>query len=124
MADPVRDFKVDDNGDLDFTGGDQQLVSGEAAVRQGVRVKVKTFLQEIFLDQSKGVDYLNVVLIKNPDPLAVREVIRERIASVADVTDVIGSQLDLDASTRQGTIRFRYRTVYSQTPITDTVSVP
>jgi hypothetical protein len=124
VADPVRDFALDDDGDLDFTGGDRVLISGAAAVQQAVRVKVKTFMREIFLDESIGVDYLNVVLIKNPDPLAVREAIRERIASVADVTEVVGSNLELDRSTREATIRFQYRTVYSQTPVTDVVSVP
>jgi hypothetical protein len=123
VADPVRDLAIDDDGDLDFTGGDLNFVAGEAAVRQAVRIKVKTFTGEIFLDESIGVDYLNVVLVKNPDPLAVREAIRERIASVADVTEVVGSQLEVDRSTRQASIRFQYRTIYSQTPVEDVVSV-
>lgn len=124
MADPVRDFGLDADGDWDFTGGVRVLVSGEAAVRQGVRVKVLTFLREIFLDESIGVDYLNIILIKNPDPNAVREALRARILSVAGVTEVVGTNLDLDRATRRASISFKYRTIYSQTPITDTVSVP
>lgn len=124
MADPVRDFGLDEDGDWDFTGGDRVLVAGEAAVRQAVRVKVLTFMREIYLDESIGVDYLNVVLVKNPDPLAVREALRVRIASVADVTEVVGTNLELDRATRVATISFKYRTIYSQTPVTDTVEVP
>lgn len=124
MADPVRDFGLDADGDWDFTGGDRVLVSGEAAARQAVRVKVLTFLREIYLDEALGVDYLNVVLVKNPDPLAVREAIRARILSVADVTEVVGTNLELDRATREASISFRYRTIYSQTPITDSVTVP
>lgn len=124
MADPVRDFGLDPDGDWDFTGGDRVFVSGEAAVRQGVRIKVLTFLREIFLDESIGVDYLNVVLVKNPDPNAVREALRARIASVADVTEVVGTNLDLDRATRAAAISFKYRTVYSQTPVVDSVAVP
>lgn len=124
MADPVRDFALDESGDMAFENGDRKVVAGAAAIKQGIQIKVKTFLGEIYADQSIGVDYLNLVLgVKNPDPLVVRDAIKARIESVADVTQVVGSQLTIDRSTRQGAITYKYRDAYSITPVEDSVEV-
>lgn len=123
MADPIRDFGLDDSGDMAVVNGDRTVVAGLDAVRQACRVKVQLFLGEIFLDQSLGVDYLNQVLIKSPDPVVVRDIIRARLLSVADVTDVVGAQL-VKLPERGASITYQIRTTYSQTPVSDTVSVP
>lgn len=124
MADPVRDFAIDDSGDMAFANGDRAVVAGAAAVRQAVKIRVRIFLGEILLDQGRGVDYLNQILIKNADPLVVRELIKDRIASVPDVTAVVGADLQLDRATREATIRYSYRDVYSTNPVQDIVVVP
>jgi len=124
MADPVRDFALDDDGDMAVANGDRVVVAGQDAVAQACKVKLKLFLKEIFLDQSLGVDYLGVVLVKNPDPIVVREAIRARLLSVADVIEVVGAQLLFSDPNdpRSASIAYSIRTNYSQTPITDTVS--
>jgi hypothetical protein len=124
MADPIRDFALDADDDMAVANGDRTVVSGQAAVAQACKIKVKLFLGEIYLDQSLGVDYLGVVLVKNPDPVVVREAIRVRLQSVADVTEVVGAQLVRDDPNdpRSASITYSIRTKYSQTPITDTVS--
>lgn len=122
MADPVRDFSLDDDGDLAVANGDRVLVAGRDAVKQGCQVKAKVFLGEIYLNQSIGVDYLNKILIKNPDPLVVREQIRARLLAVPDVLEVVGSQLTID-SNRAATITYQIRDAYSETPVSDSVTV-
>ncbi len=124
MADPVRDFAIDASGDMAFANGDRAVVAGAAAVQQAVRIRVGVFLGEILLDQGRGVDYINQILIKNADPLVVRELIKDRIASVPDVVIVVGADLQLDGSTREATIRYSYRDVYSTNPVEDIVVVP
>jgi len=121
MADPVRDFAIDASGDLSIAGGDFSPVAGAAAVQQAVRIRVRTFLGEILLDQSLGVDYLNSVLVKNPDPLVIRQAILDQVSAIPDVTAVVGSQLVINPD-RTASIKITYRTVYSETPVTDTVS--
>lgn len=123
MADPVRDFGLSTDGDMAFANGDRVLVSGAAAVRQGVKVRILVFLGEVILDQTIGVDYRNQILIKNPDPLVVRELIKDQIASVPDVLEVVGADLQIDRATRTATIRYQYRDKYSTRPIDDSVSV-
>lgn len=122
MADPVRDFALDSDGDMAVANGDRTTVAGAAAVAQAVKIKVRIFLGEIFLNQALGVDYLNKILIKNPDPNVVRDEIRARLVSIADVTEVIGAQL-IQNPDRSASISYQIRTAYSATPVTDSVSV-
>lgn len=124
MADPIRDFALDDDGDRAFANGDSALVAGAAAVKQGIRIKLQVFLGEVYADQTLGVDYLNEILIKSPDPLLVRDRLKTRIESVADVAQVVGANLTIDRPTRTGAIRFKYRDAYSTSPVEDTVTVP
>jgi hypothetical protein len=74
------------------------------------------FAGDCYLDESVGIDYPGVVLVKNPDELAVRAVLAERIASVPDVTDVFGAALEVDAETREAEISYQIDTEYSETP--------
>lgn len=119
---PIRDFALDANGDMATAGGDRVLVGGQDAVAQAVKITLQLFLGEIFLNQAIGIDYINQVLIKNPDPIVVRALLRDRLLTIPDVTDVVGANLVVDG-TRSGTLAYQIRTVYSQTPISDTVTI-
>jgi hypothetical protein len=119
---PIRDFALDADGDMATVGGDRVLVGGIDAVAQAVKITLQLFLGEIFLNQAIGIDYINQILIKNPDPIIVRALIRDRLLAIPDVTDVVGANLVVD-SNRSGSIAYQIRTVYSQIPISDTVTV-
>jgi hypothetical protein len=124
MADPVRDFKITDDGEWYTANGDFATVAGADAVRQGIRIRVGMFLGECYLDEAIGVDYINVVLVKNADPLVVRAEIQREIADTPDVTNVIGAQVDIDGATREGSVSYEVDTVYSEQPFSDTIEVP
>lgn len=123
MADPVRDFKVDEDGEFVTSNGDFVKVSGQGAVQQGIRVSLGLFLGECFLDENAGTDYLGSINIKNPDPLLVREILRQRIARVPDVTNVVGAQL-VDDGDREASIEYAYDTVYSEDTLAEQAPVP
>src|SRR5262245_35381490 len=123
MADPVRDFKIDEDGEWVTENGDFVKVAGEEAARQGVRISLGLMLGECFLDEDAGTDYLDSINIKNPDPLVVREILRARIARVPDVVNVVGAEL-VDEGGRNASISFAYDTIYSEDPIVDQVPVP
>lgn len=114
---------MDENGDLAVVNGDFAVVGGDsdaqnvAAVRQSIKMRVRFFLGEYWLDEAVGVDWIGQILVKNPDPLVVRELIRAAIASTPDVTEVVAGDLVLDAATRAGVIRYTVRTRYSETTI-------
>jgi hypothetical protein len=123
MADPIRDFEIDDDGEWVTSNGDFVKVGGVDAVPQGVRIRLGMILGECYLDESVGVDYLGSINIKNPDPLVVRELLRQAIAATPDVTNVVGAQLIQEAG-REAAVDFAYDSIYSEQTISDQVDVP
>jgi hypothetical protein len=123
MADPVRDFKIDEDGEWVTSNGDIVKVAGEEAVRQGIRISLGLMLGECFLEESAGTDYLDSINVKNADELVVRELLRQRIARVPDVTNVVGAQL-IDEGEREASIEYAYDTVYSTDTLTEQAPVP
>jgi hypothetical protein len=125
MADgPIRDFLSTPSGGWAVVNNDFAAVGGAAAVPQGARIRVRTFLSEIFLDESQGVDYLGAILIKNPDHLRVRAELADALADTPDVTEVVGASLAGPDSRRRASINFKLATVYSQKPTSDSIEVP
>lgn len=121
----IRDFLLDSvTGDLAVVNGDFAVVADVDAVPQGIQIRVKMFLGEYWLDESIGVDWLGQILIKNPNPVAVRELIRLAIADTPDVVEVTGAALVMNSSDRSATITYTVRTIYSTTPRTAQVTVP
>jgi hypothetical protein len=123
MADPVRDFLADSNGDLAVVNGDFATVAGEAAVEQGIGIRLSMFKGESFLDEDVGLPWLQDILIKNADPAAVRALLNAEIASVPDVTSVLGTEL-VDEGNRESSVAYQVTTVYSENPLsgkTDTI---
>lgn len=123
MADPVRDFKIDDDGEWVTENGDFVKVAGADAVAQGIRISLGLMLGECFLDEAAGTDYLGQINVKDPDPLVVREVLRERIQRVPDVTNVVGAELSGPDADREASIQFAYDTVYSEETIEGEIGV-
>lgn len=130
MADPVRDFLGTDDGEWSIVNGDFATVSGAAAVRQGVRIRLGLILGECYLNQSAGVPYLDDevtgdpgILSKNVDPLFVRGALEEAVAATPDVVNVYTAQL-IDEGDRQSSIDISYDDAYSQQTQRSTVSVP
>lgn len=125
MADPVRDFRLDANGDLAVVNGDFGVIAGEEAVPQGIKTRTRMFLGESFLDETVGVDYLGQILsVKNPDPLVVNELLRAPIAATPDVTLVVDNQFDLNGLNRTLDVAYKVFTIYSTQPLPGSVEVP
>jgi hypothetical protein len=120
----MRDFAMTATGGWAVVNGDFATVAGSAAVPQGAAIRLRMFLGECFLDESKGVDYLGKILVKNPDPLEVRAEFATAILDTPDVTDAVGAGLQGPNAQRQATISYQVATVYSQDPVAGEVQVP
>jgi hypothetical protein len=123
MADPVRDFEGTEDGEWAVTDGRFTVLAGAAAVPQGIRVMVRLIIGEVHLDPSAGTIDMDLFYEKGTDPLVVRELIRQGILRVPDVTDAVGTMPDLDAD-RVAEIEYEADTVYSEVPLSATVEVP
>lgn len=113
---PVRDFLMDSNGDLAVVNGDFATIGGEAAIPQGIRIRVLMFEGECFLDESLGLPWLTKILVKGADPAAVRAMITAAIADTPDVTAVTGAELKF-VDRRDAEIHYEVMTVYSKVPL-------
>jgi hypothetical protein len=61
--------------------------SGETT-GQLVRIALKTLLGEWFLDTTRGLDYVGLIFVKNPDLAAVEASIKDLILSIPGVAGI------------------------------------
>lgn len=82
------------NGDLSF-------VDGAERIAQQIKITLKTFLGEWFLDTSHGIPYFEKIFIKQPNRAEVEAILRTKIKDVPGVKSVGKLALSVDAQTRQ-----------------------
>lgn len=116
-----RDFKMDANDDLAVENSDFAAIGGADAIGQACKIRLRLMLGEYWLDDEAGVDYLGQILIKNPDQTVVKELLRDALMGVPDVTGVIAADLAIDNATRQATISFTVSTSYSDARVSGQV---
>lgn len=119
----VRDFEATADGEWAVRNGDFAAVAGEAAVPQGVRLRLGVILGECYLDEQVGTDYWTI-MEKAQDPLVVRAILEEQIAATPDITNVVGADLQREGGTREASISYSYDTVYSTETLADQQAVP
>lgn len=98
------DLKLGSDGDLDFENNDLVLVDDAAAIKQACAMRLRTFLGEIFSDETRGVPWFQEILIKNPSFLVIGELIKTTILGTDGVSDITKFVFDLDG--REATLDF------------------
>jgi hypothetical protein len=93
-------------GDLDLTGHRLNLTTGEEAIEQNLRIRLRFFLEEWFLDTRLGIPYFREVLIKNPNMLLVQSIFRNAILTTTGISTVNTLTSELDKSTRSLSLYF------------------
>lgn len=101
MSDLAIDPATDD---LLLIGGKAQLATGAAAVAQAWETHLTLFLGECFRDQSLGIDYQNLILIKNPSMTVVRGLFARASRETPGVKDVTELRFAFDARQRVLTV--------------------
>jgi hypothetical protein len=101
-----------DTHDLLFKSGDMALIDNAERVAQQVKVELLTWLGEWFLDTTRGMPYLERILIKNPNLEIVRQIFSSKIAQAPDVVKVEKLTLTANAKTRVLTVTYVARTEY------------
>lgn len=93
--------------DLDLSTNDLQLVTGSNEIAQHIRIRLKFFFAEWFLDQRLGIPYIQEILRKSPNQNIVREILVRAIESTPGVEKVLTMTFDLVAPTRRLTVDAR-----------------
>src|SRR5687767_14640953 len=94
------DIKIDSAGDLVIEDGDLVLVDGIEAIAQHIRIRLRFFRGEWFIDQRLGIPFYQSILVKNPNLDIVRAILREAIIETPGVVSVPRLDVELDASSR------------------------
>ena len=100
------DLLLDTTNDLNVTTGDLQLTSGLAGIAQHLRIRLRFFLGEWFLDTRLGVPYFEQILVKNPGTSVVRTIMRDVVITTPGVASMNDFVTDFDGATRTLSVSF------------------
>lgn len=95
----MSSIKLNDNHDIDLTGNNMSLVSGPDEYRQKIIQRLKMFLGEWFLDESRGIPYIDSVFEKGTPANEIESVFIEQILSVQGVIRML--KFDIEFSTNR-----------------------
>jgi hypothetical protein len=102
-----RDLKLDTlTHDLQIARYDLQLVDNIGSTAQRLKVRLKFFLTEWFLDRRSGVPYLQEILEKSPDLQYVENIFKTVILTTPRVIQLTSFSLDYDNLTRRLIVTF------------------
>ena len=104
----MSDLKLTD-GDIELEGNDFVLTTGTEAIQQHLSQRLKTFLEEWFLDKRIGIAYLQQILKKNPDPVVVDSILKKEIINTPGVVELTRFVIDVSSS-RVMTLNFSAKT--------------
>lgn len=104
----MSDIKLDAPfNDLAVENGEIVLVTSDEAIEQHLRIRLRQFLGEWFLDTREGVPYFRDVFVKNPNPAVLKSIFRQTIENTPGVSSVDEVKIDLNRATRSAALTFR-----------------
>lgn len=98
--------------DLAKQDSDLLLIDNAERVAQQIKIKLKWFLNEWFLDTTGGMPYFEYILVKNPNITTIRNIFRKQILEVDDVSKVNLLTATLNRQTRELTVEYEAVTAY------------
>lgn len=103
----MADLALDQtNFDLDISQDDLFFFTGSDAIAQHLKIRLRLFKGEWFLDTRVGIPYYQSILLKNPNLAVVRNIFRRAIVTTPGVESLDRIDLDLDAATRVLSLAF------------------
>lgn len=102
---------LDRNGDWRFGRGRALYIKGSDAVAQKVVTRLRSFKRDWFLDADAGIDWIQILGMRDSRGLIMREV--ERVITSTDgVLKLISLELKSNRVERTATIYASYQDVY------------
>lgn len=89
-----------DGWDLVFKDNDLMLIDHAERIAQQIKITLQFWLEEWFLDTTKGIPYLQYICIKNPNVQHIRQIFRNAILSVNGVDSVTNLTVSVNAKER------------------------
>jgi hypothetical protein len=123
----MSQLKLNANNDLHFTSNGQLVliegVDSDEEILQRVRIRLKSFKGEWFVNSNYGLPYFDEILgSKNLDLNIVESILRSNIIAVKGIKELLESSIDYDADNRSILYTFNAATV-NNTIITDNLTI-
>ncbi len=113
MSTDYQDLALDtQTHDLPEGGLSFVMASGDERVAQQLRIRLRFFLGEWFLDTTEGIPYYQQILLKNPDWDTVNSLIKTEVLSTPDVVELLSFKTEYAPYTRRYNIPFLVQTTY------------
>ncbi len=105
----MADIKLDLSGtdpDLDVSGADLAIVSGDDAIVQHLTIRFGLFKGEWFLNRRVGVPYFTDIFVKNPSLSDIRTIVSRIITGTPGIASLDSLALEVDAAARELSVEF------------------
>lgn len=108
----MRDIALTADHDLDVSAGDLSLLDGAAQVAQQIRIKLKLWRGEWFLDTDFGTPYLQAILGKQLTLSGAIAALRKSILEVSGVRKIEAFTYKFDSRARSLSVTFTAETPF------------
>jgi hypothetical protein len=109
-----------ETGDLYLTEFDLQLVKEIDFIEQSLRIRLRFFTGDWFLDTTAGIPFYSNVLIKNPSIPNIENILKARILETEGVTALLSFDIS-NITNREITVTFKVRTDYGIIDLNETL---
>jgi hypothetical protein len=104
----MADLRLDNTGDIEISNFSFGLTTDTTdAIIQKLRIKLRWFLGEFFLDISLGIPFIEKVLVKAPNLSDIDFIFKSEILSVVGVSQILNYNTEFNTSLRKYTVNFQ-----------------
>ena len=113
---------VNENNDWTFGKGKSDYKNNLLALIQNVKTRLQEWKGDCFFDNEAGIDWKNR-LAKRSQVAPLRDEIRTVILKSDGVVEVINLDLNFNSSSRNLTLNYSLKTIYSAEAVSETIEV-
>lgn len=95
---------IENTNNLEITNSDLTLVSGSVYVANKIRIALRTFKTEWYLNINAGLPYYEEIFIKNPNVDFIADLYQSEILKIKEVKEL--TEFELTLENRKMTITF------------------
>lgn len=94
----MEDLLLDSTGDITITDDDLVLSTGLDSVRQRIRMRIRMFKGEVFIDTALGTPHFDSTFARRPDLDLIKSVYRKVIGESEGVVELLSLTVELPST--------------------------
>lgn len=94
----MEDLLLDSSGDITITDDDLVLSTGLDSVRQRIKMRIRMFKGEIFIDTALGTPHFDSTFARRPDLDLIKSVYRKVIGESEGVVELVSLTVELPST--------------------------